>query len=195
MAPTHDESAGASVDPRVVRTRHDILGTALRMVVDEGPEALTHQHIAQVAGYSKATLYKHWASRAHLLRDAFDAFAALDEMPHHVPTGDIRADLVGEMRTFRWAIEQHRLDRMLAALIGLTASHPELEATRDLIVTEGEHVMRAVLGRVLAGARLDAAVHMLVGSVINAALLHGTVPTDDVISACVDLVLDGVDRY
>lgn len=190
MTSSGPESAPGPIDPRVVRTRHDILSAALKILVDEGADAVTHHRLAQAAGYSKATLYKHWRSRAQLLHDAFATF---DKTPHHLPTGDVRVDLVAELTTFRRAIEEYRLDRTLAALVGLTASHPELEATRVKIVTDGEHVMRAVLGHVLAGPQLDAAVLMLCGSMINAALLHGRVPDDDVIAAGVDLVLAGTE--
>ena len=54
-------------DPRVTRTRADIARTALAVLTTEGADALTHTRVAEVAGYSKTTLYAHWATRLDLL--------------------------------------------------------------------------------------------------------------------------------
>ncbi|HYN56665.1 MAG TPA: helix-turn-helix domain-containing protein [Motilibacterales bacterium] len=99
MARSADGAASAAtVDPRVVRTRNDVLPVAVRVLVDEGWEAVTPSRVAKEAGYSRATVYAHWPERMDLLRDAF---AHYGEMPHYEPTtGDPRADLRGELRSF-----------------------------------------------------------------------------------------------
>jgi AcrR family transcriptional regulator len=185
MAPTEDDE-GRSVDRRVVRTRNDVLRVALDVLIDEGRDAVTHQYLAEVAGYSRATLYNHWPTRTHLLADAFSRLRAL---PHHTPTGDLRADLIQELVMFRYGMQRLRLDRALAALADLAASMPELAVVRDKLVTDGERVVRQLLATVLTGAELEAAALMLSGAVLDAALMHGELPGDDVIAASVDLVL------
>lgn len=174
------------VDPRVVRTRNDILRAALQVLVDEGREAVTHAHLATVAGYSKATVYKHWPTRTDLLRDAF---SRLGDMPHHTLTGDLRSDLISEVTTFRTGMREHRLDRALAVLSDLTASVPELTEVRDALVRDGERVVRELLEPVLDETEREAATLMLCGAVLHAALMHGRPPGDDVIAAMVDLTL------
>lgn len=174
------------LDARVVRTRNDVLRAALDVLIDEGRDAVTHQRLAQVAGYSRVTLYKHWPTRADLLRDAF---GGLREAHHHTPTGDVRTDLIGELTTFRSVIEERRIDRALAALAELAASHPELNDVRDEVVRNGERVLRGLLAPALQGPKLEAAILMLSGAVLNAAMMHGAPPEDDVIAAAVDIVL------
>ena len=176
-------------DPRVVRTRNDVLQAALHVLLDEGSEAVTHQHVAQVAGYSKATVYAHWRTRIDLLRGAF---THLVDVRHHEPTGDLRTDLVQELISFRTAMEEHRLDRALGVLVDLTASHPELVDVRERLVTEGERTVRQLLAPVLHGAELEAATLMLCGAVLHSAMLHGRLPADDLIEASVDLTLHGL---
>ena len=190
---TSDDGAAAqqAEDARVVRTRNDVSRAALRVLTEQGWDAVTHAHLAQVAGYSRATLYKHWPARADLLRLAF---GRLDEMPHHEPTGDLRTDLIEEVTTFRAGMEQNRLDRALCALVELTVTDPDLVEIRDTLVTDGERVVRRLLASVLHGAALDAATLMLCGAVLHSALMHGRLPGDDVIAASVDLVLGGLDR-
>jgi AcrR family transcriptional regulator len=191
MAPTPDEAARPPVDARVVRTRNDILRTAVDVLVEQGLDAVTHPHLAQAAGYSRATLYNHWPSRNALLRDAF---LLRGSGAHSTPTGDLRTDLIAELTKFRSEMEQHRIHRALAVLVTLTATSPELADVRDKLVADGEHVLRELLAPVLAGPELEAAVLLLSGTVINAALFHGQLPSDAVIAAAVDFVLCAVNR-
>lgn len=179
----------ATVDPRVVRTRNDVLAAAIHVLLEQGWDAVTQPRVARAAGYSKATVYAHWPQRADLVRDALSRFG---EMPHHEATGDLRADLIGELVSFRQGMLAHRLDRVLAVLAERAASAPELVDVRDAFVADGERPMREQLSTVLSGARLEAATVMLCGLVLDAALLHGSPPEDDVLEAAVDLVLHGI---
>jgi AcrR family transcriptional regulator len=179
-----------ALDARIVRTRHDVLHAAIDIVVTEGLDALTQPNVARRAGYSKATVYAHWPDRLDLVREAF---ALLGEMPHHVPTGDLRADLVGELHSFRRAMEEHRLDRVLGVLAERSTALPELVPIRDRFVAEGERPIRMLLARHLRGARLDAAVLMLCGAIVHAALMRGDRPSDAVIARAVDAVVAMVD--
>jgi hypothetical protein len=54
-------------------------------------------------------------------------------------------------------------------------------------------VLLQLLEPVAQGARLEAAMRMLSGSVLQNALLHGQLPSDEVIAATVDLLLRGLD--
>lgn len=188
VAATANET-GAAVDARVIRTRNDILGTTLRILVDEGREAVTHHHVAKEAGYSRATVYKHWPTRADLL---YDAFNWLRDMPHHTPTGNLRDDLIAEMAAFRTAIQEHRLDRLLAVLAELSSSNEQIATIRDEMVRDGEAPQRALLATVAEGDQLEAAALMLSGFVSTAAMMHDKLPSDTLIAAAVDLVLDGI---
>lgn len=190
MAPTDDDAAGQPLDARVIRTRNDILRTALDVLTAEGLDAVSHHHLAEVAGYSRATIYKHWPTRNDLLRDAFAHRASAE---HHVPTGDLRSDLIAELTMFRRAMDRHRLDRALATLVALTTSIPELADVRDRLVTEGERILLQLLTPVAHGPQLEAAMRMLSGSVVQSALLHGQLPSDEVIAATVDLLLRGLE--
>ena len=184
MAPT--DTSTRALDARVVRTQHDVLAAAVEIVIEEGLDALTQPHVARRAGYSKATVYAHWPDRLDLIRDAF---ARLGEMPHHEPVGDLRRDLTGELRSFRRAMEEHHLDRLLAVLAERSIAVPELAPIRDRFVADGERPIRALLAPSLRGARLDAAVLMLCGTIVHAAMLRGERPSDAVIDRAVDAVM------
>jgi AcrR family transcriptional regulator len=189
MTSADDGVAAQPLDARVVRTRGDILRAAVDVLTSEGLDAVTHHRLAEVAGYSRATIYKHWPTREALF---VDAFSYRPSGEHSVPTGDLRADLIAELKMFRRGMERQRLDRALAALAALTISIPELAAVRDKLVAEGERVLLELLTPLAHGAELEAAMRMLSGSVLQSALLHGELPSDEVIEATVDLLLRGL---
>lgn len=189
MTASGGDGTNRPVDPRVVRTRNDVLRAALRVLIDEGWESVTHPRVARVAGYSRTTVYTHWPTRTGLI---VDAFTRLAEVPHHTPTGDLRTDLIKEVTTFRSAMVEHRLDRALAVLVDHTASVAELVEVRNKLVADGERIVRKLLEPVLHGAELEAATLMLCGAVLHAALMHGQPPGDDVIESIVDLTLGGL---
>jgi AcrR family transcriptional regulator len=188
MTPVHGRQAGEpGEDARIVRTRADVARTAFDVLVEEGSEALTHARVAERAGYSKTTLYKHWPSRSDL---AVMALEAVRDFQHPERTGDIRADLIGELTAFRRGVLDLRLDRVLSAM-AQWATADTMSRIRNEINAEGQRPIRAILAEAFEGPQLDAAVSMLSGVVACPSLMFGTVPEDDVIEAAVDMVLRG----
>jgi AcrR family transcriptional regulator len=182
---TGDKAPGTGEDARVARTRADVARAALEVLTDEGSDAVTHARVAELAGYSKTTLYTHWASRVDLIVLAVDA---LGELPHHERSGDLRADIIGELAAFRGGITEMRLDLILTGM-AQWASVQEMREIRDKINNSGQGQMRAMLGEFLDGAELEAALSMLTGVVACPSIMFGTLPDDDVIAAAVDIVL------
>ncbi|MCP9273712.1 TetR/AcrR family transcriptional regulator [Mycolicibacterium arenosum] len=183
-----DRSEDATEDARVGRTRADVSRAAFQILTTEGADALTHAHVAEVAGYSKTTLYTHWPARVELLILALDG---LGDMPHREPTGDLRADLIGELQMFRQAVTEFRLDQILSVM-AQWASVDEMAQIRDRINTDAQRPIRGMLSTAFAGPELEAAVSMLAGSVACPTLMFGSLPDDDVLAAAVDVLLRGV---
>jgi AcrR family transcriptional regulator len=187
MTSGHGPQAGETAeDARIVRTRADVARTAFDVLVEEGSEALTHARVAERAGYSKTTLYKHWPARSDL---AATALEALRDFKHYEPTGDTRSDLIGELTTFRQAVLDLRLDLVLSAM-AQWATLDTMRHVRNEINSEGQRPIRGILEHVFEGPELEAAISMLSGVVACPSLMFGTVPDDDVIEAAVDIVLN-----
>jgi AcrR family transcriptional regulator len=55
--------------PRVERTRGHILAVARELLPEVGPIGLTYSLLAERAGVTRQTLYRHWPTRAALLVD------------------------------------------------------------------------------------------------------------------------------
>lgn len=177
-------------DARVSRTRADVARAALEVLTTDGSDAVTHARVAEVAGYSKTTLYTHWPARVDLIAMAIES---LGDMPHHERTGVLRDDLIGELHVFRAGVLDMRLDRVLSGMAEW-ASEEQMARIRQKVNTDGQHQMYEMLGELFSGAALDAAVSMLTGVVACPAIMFGTVPEDAVIEAAVDVVLNGRQR-
>jgi AcrR family transcriptional regulator len=187
MASGGGSKAGDSEDARVSRTRADVARAALEVLTTDGSDAVTHARVAEIAGYSKTTLYTHWPARIDLIAMAIES---LGDMPHHDRTGVLRDDLIGELQVFRAGILEMRLDRVLSGMAEW-ASVEQMARIRNKVNTDGQHQMYEMLGELFSGSALHAAVSMLTGVVACPAIMFGTVPDDAVIEAAVDVVLTG----
>jgi AcrR family transcriptional regulator len=183
MVPSTQDRDGE--DARVARTRADVSRAALDVLRTEGFDEVTHARVAESAGYSKTTLYAHWPTRLDLVRLALDA---LGELPHHPVSGDLRADLIGELTVFRRSVTEMRLDRLVFGL-AQAATTAAAARLRDRVNAEGQRPLRELLGQRFSGARLDAALSMLTGVVTCPSLMFGALPADAVVEAAVDIVL------
>src|SRR5712691_12690687 len=56
-------------NPRVQRTRRRILAVARELLPQVGPTGLSYSLLAERAGVTRQTLYRHWPTRAGLLVD------------------------------------------------------------------------------------------------------------------------------
>jgi len=169
----------------VARTRADVSRAALAVLRAGGVENVTHARVAAHAGYAKTTLYSHWPARWDLVLLALDA---LGDWPHHAPSGELRADVIGELTVLRRALTELRLDRVVYGL-AQSATDDAASALRDRVNAEVQRPLRDLLAQRFSGIRLAAAVSMLTGVVVCPALLFGASPGDVQIGAAVDMVL------
>src|SRR6202046_2144282 len=56
-----------AANPRVRRTRERILAAARELLSEVGPAGLTYSLLAERAGVTRQTLYRHWPARPALL--------------------------------------------------------------------------------------------------------------------------------
>jgi AcrR family transcriptional regulator len=158
-----------SVDPRVARTRHDVLSAAREVLVEEGWERVTLGRVAERSGYARTTLYRHWPQRLDLLRDLIREEGRLT---HTSPTGVLRADLVAELEAFRMAIATTGFGRMIVAVAHQARDDAELAQLNRAMRVEGARVLDAIVvdgvqrGELPSDLRADAAMANLVGPVL-----------------------------
>ena len=112
-------------------TREDILGAAARIMRDEGYARATTKEIARAAGYSEATLYKHFQDKAEIflrvLEEQAPALATLlSQLDGRAGTGDLRGKLEELVVTaVRFYVDTFPIAVSLYSSRALLAAHRE----------------------------------------------------------------------
>lgn len=164
------------LDPRVGRTRQAVLATALQLLLDEGWDALTHARLASTSGISRMTLYRHWPTRHELLHDTLRVAA---DVQHAPISGDLRKDLKRELQLVRKQLLSPDKGKLLATLIQLAQSEPQIAEVRDESVRDGTSGVTQILSDGVAAGSLPAdldvevAVASLVGPLVYRVLVNG----------------------
>lgn len=187
-----DASDMRVVSPRRERSRGAALAAAWQILLTEGWEALTQQHVAEVAGLGRATVYRHWPDRAALLQDVLSAEVLT---LHTTPTGDLRVDLIAELSSMRDELCQRHFDRVLITLIDRAFVEPDMLPVKSTMMHDGTANLRQILeqgsrrGELHPKLDIDEAVSFLVAPVVYRHLFADDTITDEMISRIVaDLI-------
>jgi AcrR family transcriptional regulator len=177
--------------------RADVLRAVGDVLLAEGIADLTFERVARLSGVSKTTLYKWWPSRGALALDGF--FHVVEDTLAFDDTGDIRADLISQLRAFVHLTTQTPGGKVLTQLIGQAQTDGELStAFKSLYSSErrrlaGERLRRAQeQGQLRADVDLRVVIDQLWGAIYNRLLVPDEPVTDDFILALVNNILDGI---
>lgn len=181
--------------PRSEHADRAILGATLELAGEAGLPGLTVDAIAERAGVSKATLYRRWPSKVHLI---VDAFGLLPELPSP-DQGDLESDLRTLLEAFLGIVRNNRLAGILPSLTAERAREPALAAVLDPAVRARRRpileVFRRAIARGEARADLDAelAADLLMGPLLTRLFFTGA-PTGDAFVADLARTLAGALR-
>ena len=180
----------AEIDPRVARTRRDVLAAAREVLLEDGWARVTLARVAERSGYARTTLYRHWPQRLDLLRDLIGEEVRL---LHTTPAGDLREDLIAEMQAFQAALTTSGLGRMMIAIGQQARDDAELADLSSSVRADGSEVLRDIIAAGVERRELpsdldpDVAVAQLVGPVLFRFLFESE---DDFSIASVPSVVD-----
>ncbi len=183
--------------PRSERSHRAILDAANEILEARGFVDLTMDEVAQRAGVSKATIYRHWPTKGTLVFEAFSAdFLARQPLPD---SGTLRGDLLSALRTWIRTVKGTVTGRTLVALIAEVQRDPELaDIWRERFITPvraQHHVLvdRAVeRGEVSADTDPDVVLDLLFGAAYHRLLQSHLPLSDRFAKAVVDTVVAGV---
>lgn len=168
--------------PRDPDTDARILRVAGDQLLERGYTAFTVDHVAEIAGVAKTTLYRRWPTRDHL---AIAVIGRGQEEIEIADTGDLRADLIDFMaqiaaglnrtrRAGRGADDQDDQDDqsagLVAELVAAAARHPDIGTlVRDLFDKRiALAVARIEAARRRGEVRSDSDPHLLVDQLAGA---------------------------
>jgi len=176
--------------------RADVLAAAGRLLLDDGLRAVTFERVAAESGASKTTLYKWWPSPGALAAEAY--FAQSRRTLDFPNTGDLRADLIAQLRSFvRWLTVEGAAEPV-SQLIGAAQMDPDLaRAWSEAYALPRRQLARdrLLIGRQAGELREDADLDVIVDQLWGACyhrLLVLKVPFDDaIVERLVDQALYG----
>ncbi|WP_344903742.1 TetR/AcrR family transcriptional regulator [Actinomadura meridiana] len=179
--------------------RADVLRTVGDLLLTEGMSDLTFERVARLSGVSKTTLYKWWPSKGALALDGY--FHAVEETLTFPESGDIRVDLLSQLRAFVHLMTETPGGKVLAELIGQAQTDNDLSvALRELYSKERRRqaVERLTLaqeqGQLETTVDTQVVVDQLWGAIYHRLLLRDEPVTDAFIVALVDNLLTGIAR-
>jgi AcrR family transcriptional regulator len=152
--------------PRGQRARERVLRAALEVLADQGLSGFTMEAVAHRAGASKATVYRHWPSRATLLVDAMDM--AFQPLPTPA-TGQLRTDLIDLVSRLEALLSGQPFPRLMAAFIDAAERDPTLSSLHVQLTERRREPLRHVLaqarrrGEIPATTDLELAIDLLAG--------------------------------
>jgi len=177
--------------------RGDVLRTVGEMLLTEGIADLGFERVAREAGVSKTTLYKWWPSVGALALDGY--FHAVEQTLEFPDTGDIRRDLLTQLRAFAGVMTATAGGRVVAELIGRAQTDPDLAAAFSRLYSAErrrlacERIAAAkALGQVRADVDEQVVVDQLWGAVYHRLLIPDVPITDAFVEALVANLFGGV---
>jgi AcrR family transcriptional regulator len=190
-----DELDPRMVDPRIERSRMCVLEATADLLREVGYGQLTIEAVAARSGVAKSTIYRHYASKAELVTDAFTAVHARGtaELP---PPGPVRGRVVAILTDLACAVDEpQRLACLMPAVIDAAERSSEMAALARRLAEESAAPLVAVLADAVEAGELpphaEPAVlaDALVGPVVLPRLFHRTPVTPVDIPGLVDQIL------
>ncbi|WP_374947356.1 TetR/AcrR family transcriptional regulator C-terminal ligand-binding domain-containing protein [Agreia sp.] len=179
------------------QVREDVLRAVGEILLNEGLAGLTFERVARESGVSKTTLYKWWPSAGALALESY--FHSVEIRLTFPDTGDIRADIATQLRSFVTLMTTTPAGRLLAELIGksqtdqnLASDYRRLYSSHRRQLAVDRFTIAQQDGQIRAGIDSRVLVDQLWGAVYHRILIPDEPITDAFAIALVDNLFDGI---
>jgi len=190
-------TAGIIAPRRSRRAEAAILEATIALLGELGFGGLTIDGIAARAGVGKATIYRHWSSKAEVAVEAFRSFIPPLEDPD---TGSFAEDARQVLHQIADGLSNSPLAGILPSLVEAAERDPEVERLFKDFGAARRAVFRQVFARAAERGELregldpDVAIDLLVGPIFTRRLITRAAITKKHANAVLDLVLPVLQR-
>ena len=158
-----------------------IIQAFVRLIEQQRIDEITTDAIAQAAGSSKATLYKHWADKDALLAEVIAQLVAALPV---ADSGDLKADVAKVLLNTFGDDRKKPFNRIWPKIFGYIANHPEFCATFmcGMLERSPRHTLVGIIrqgvekGELRKDLDLAFPLDMLAGPLLHHRFLHGSIP-------------------
>ncbi|MDN3027515.1 TetR/AcrR family transcriptional regulator [Streptomyces sp. S.PB5] len=162
-----------SEDPRALRSRAAALAAATELLVEGGPEKVTHGAVAERAGVGRATVYRHWPDLQSLF---LDALAAGARPLLTVEGGPLRDELVRVLEREADWLNQPISASVIATVIERAERDEDVRRLREEMFGRADEDLVGVLAAAVARGELRPGVEehaqALVSRILGPLLFH-----------------------
>jgi AcrR family transcriptional regulator len=190
-APASLTAGPARGRPRDARVDRAVLTAALELLREGGVTGLSMDLLATRANVGKATIYRRWESKEHLVLDALRSAMEPIEAPD---TGALRSDLEGLLERVFERFGSGHLSDVLPLLISAAAHDDALEASLEAYLHSRREPLLQVLERAVERGELapDIDRDLFVEVVMGPALFRRLVTSGPLDAAYAHRLLDWV---
>ena len=184
--------------PRSERSHLAIVKATLELLVEVGYARITMEEVQRRAGVGKATIYRRWASKEELVKDAIQHFSA--ELP--VPdTGSLKGDYAAISTALVAIARDRNAALVMPRLLAEASRDPDLHAIfYTQLVEPRRRVARIALerardrGELREDVDLELTIDMLAGPIVYRFLITGgdLAPAAAVAPRLLDALLEGL---
>jgi len=114
-----------TLDDRVRRSREKVLAITAELLFERGFGGVTVDEISRRSGVAKTTIYRHWPSRAELLRDACSTISTPQDVPD---TGNLAIDATELMTNLAHLLRSAKWTSVLPSVIDAAERDPDIAA-------------------------------------------------------------------
>jgi AcrR family transcriptional regulator len=122
-APAIAERDSNALDERVRRSRATVLGVTTELLFERGFAGASVDEISRRSGVAKTTIYRHWLTRADLLRDACSTIGTPLDVPD---TGSFEGDVTALMTNLAHLLRSAKWTSVLPSVIDAAERDPDI---------------------------------------------------------------------
>jgi AcrR family transcriptional regulator len=119
------EPNNKALDARVRRSRATVLAVTTELLFERGFAGASVDEITRRSGVAKTTIYRHWPTRADLLRDACSSIGTPLEVPD---TGSFEADVTELLTSLARLLRTAKWTSVLPSVIDAAERDPDIAA-------------------------------------------------------------------
>ena len=167
----------------------------MELLAAMGSRGLTIEAVAHRSGVAKSTIYRWWPTKQALLLEALSRLRQGALVPD---TGSVREDAVAHLRGHIEAFKEPRTAAILADVLAEALRNSELGAARPGFVVAQREPFRQALQRGVERGELPAdldyhlTIDLVIGPIVNRALVTGGVLEPALAERIVDVVFGGL---
>lgn len=175
---------------RPARAEARILEATLEELAANGFDGLTVEGIAAAACVGRATIYRHWPTRADLVMAAVRSVKA---RPPIATSGSLREDLVTVTTGLATALRTTPFGTILPALIEAARRDEELEVLHRVLIDERRAEARTLVDAAVERGELDVGVDadLLLDAVVGPVFYRHLVRREGTSAEEVEAIVDG----